>query len=159
MIRAALLLLVGLAGGLALARGLSPSHATPTDRQPAPHTTDTTEAPAQIVVRAGRIDEAALRNVVRDVLRDELHNVAPPEPRPSRPVTQGPTAANEAAFAQGGELLEAARARRRWTSDDRVALRQLLPQMTAEQRDDILQTLFPALNRGELTTDFRGVPF
>jgi hypothetical protein len=74
---------------------------------------------------------------------------APPAP---------PSPQSEAAHAQSLELLSAARDRRHWTSEDASALHRLMPQMTQEQCDDILHTLLPALNRGEITADFAGRP-
>jgi hypothetical protein len=106
---------------------------------------------------SGRVDEAALRGVVRDVLREELRSAQPAAaPAPPSPL---PTAASVDAHDKGLELVQSARARRHWTSDDVAAMRHLLPQLTQEQREEVFHTLLPAFNRGEIAVDVHGLPF
>jgi hypothetical protein len=111
-----------------------------------------------VINSGGRVDEAALRSVIRDVLREELRSAqSATEPAPSPRVA--PTAENVTAHDKGLECIRSARARRHWTSDDVATMRELLQQMTQEQRDEVLHTLLPAINRGEIAIDVHGPLF
>ncbi len=95
--------------------------------------------------------------------------VIPAAPRP-RPVTQAPEdaaaapageqgpAADPRAAAAARAVVDAALARGAWTDDDAAALRPHLRTLSAEQRDALLATLFPAVNEGRVRLETSGPP-
>jgi hypothetical protein len=72
-----------------------------------------------------------------------------PEPPP-------PSAQSVAATEQAHRLIEAATTARRWSERDREQLRVLFPQLTNEQRQEILTSLLPAVNRGDIKVETTG---
>jgi hypothetical protein len=104
-------------------------------------------------------DVGALRREIRDVLRQELRQFVAEGPHSDQPaaasvITRAQSDAHERALA----LLETASAQRRWSNEDAQALRQLMPEMTDEYRQDVLHRLVPALNSGKIASDAR-LPF
>jgi hypothetical protein len=105
--------------------------------------------------RAEGVDMAALRVEVRAALRDELAarpaSAAPaPAAAAEPPPPAGPSPEQLAAHDRALALIAAARPTGRWDDDDVAQMRQLLAQLDPEQRDDVLHTLLPAINDGEL---------
>jgi hypothetical protein len=104
-------------------------------------------APAAPVV--ARVDVAALRAEIRAAVREERPAAAAPaEPTPHPVAAADPAAADDAR-----RIVTAARAARRWTQTDVLALRAVMPRLAPDEREEILSTLFPALNSGELRPD------
>jgi hypothetical protein len=106
----------------------------------------------------------ALRADLRTLLREELAQegrLAPVTPdagsAPSEPAP--PSAEALDAEQQANGIVETALARRTWTSEDALALRLLLGQVTAAQREDLLRTLVPAMNDGRVKNLASGAPF
>ena len=104
----------------------------------------------------------AIRRAVRDEVnaaiaeRDAEHSAEePPAADESTPETPG----NLAAAASAQALVEAARRSRRWKREDAASLRSAIAKMNAAQRDEILSTLIPAVNRGEIKPDYPGFLF
>jgi hypothetical protein len=158
----ALLLFVlatGIGIGVVLTRGSATAvTGAQASRAAAERPVETFGAHPVVINAGGRVDEAGLRGVIRDVLRDELKGARADEAR-SATASPAPTVENIAAHDKGLQLIASARARGDWTHEDAQALRQQMPQMTQEERDEVLHTLLPALNRGELKIDFRDMPF
>lgn len=99
-------------------------------------------------------DVGALRQEIREVLRQELRQFLAEgahsaQPDPVAAVSPAQTEAHQRALA----LLDTASGRRHWSNDDARALRQLMPAMTGEQRQEVLHRLLPAINGGELVSD------
>jgi hypothetical protein len=109
---------------------------------------------------AAAFDSPALRREIRQMLQEELRafastgaGSASPAAKPEPPP---PSAESVAATEQAHRLLEAAATARRWTDRDREQLRVLLPQLTNEQRQEILTSLIPAVNRGDIKVETTG---
>jgi hypothetical protein len=97
-----------------------------------------------------------LRAAIRDVMREERKDERAESPLAKAPET---TRESRAAHDRAIEILDAARGAKRWSANDVTALRGLMPQMTAEQREEVFHTLLPALNSGELVPEMPGMPF
>lgn len=111
-------------------------------------------ANAPVIVAGSRgLSEDELRRVVREELAagSSAHPAAAPAP--------AARAADPAVLETGMQRVTAAIARRLWTHDDAIALGHTLEAATSEQRTEILHTLIPALNRGEIKLNYRGEPF
>jgi hypothetical protein len=117
-----------------------------------------------LVVQAGtaRLDPPT-QEAIRDMLRaeisaalDEREAQADDAKRAAADVP--PTAEQIAAADTGRAIITAAIQAGHWTRADADALRAQLANATRSQGEELLSTLFPALNRGELTPDFAGPP-
>jgi hypothetical protein len=140
---------VALVTGMVLegARGGTPPSAAPAAATPA----------REVVVERGAAptaDIAALRAEVR-AMRQAL------EARPGEPVAQAQAQAS-APEAPPSDPIVAARARQivaagqtahRWTRDDVAALHGVFPLISRDEQEEILTTLIPALNSGEIHLD------
>ena len=110
-----------------------------------------------------RAERAELRRVVAEECRRSVTTVvaavAPtrPEPEPE-PEPAAPTREQQEAFGQAQTLLASALSAGQWTETDVGAMRDLMPGLSADQREAITSTLFPALNEGRLHTDILGMP-
>lgn len=96
----------------------------------------------------------AITAMVRETLRTELARTAAPAVKEAPP----PTPENLEAFQAGERLIQRALQGRTWTQLHREDFQRLLAQMTEEQRERALQTLLPAINRGDLQPDGAGPP-
>lgn len=105
---------------------------------------------------------------VRRVIRDELSALpAPSAPAASGEVRPGddaaatailsPAAAN--ALQAAHERIDRALAAGEWTQGDAAALAAALDVLPTTQQAELLQTLVPALNRGEVRLAYRGALF
>ena len=106
----------------------------------------------------------ALRADLRNILREELAQAGRLGPvtsdagsKPSEPEPPSPDALDAELRAHG--LIDAALARRTWTKEDAFAMRSLLGQVTAAQREDLLVKLIPAMNDGRVKNLVPGAPF
>jgi hypothetical protein len=99
-------------------------------------------------VAAPAIPAESIRSAVRDALREERHEACAPAPAPPPPPP--PPEPDPAALDSGRALVSAALAARRWGPDETADLRALLPQLSDAQRAELLRTLLPAVNRGEI---------
>jgi hypothetical protein len=115
--------------------------------------------PLVVTTSGGGIDTAALRQLVREAVREELNHAEPGAHEPTAEPPAPPSTDSEEARDKGLELVRAAHGTGRWTNGNVAELRKLLPSMTEAQRQEIFQTLLPALNRGELARDFTDSPF
>ncbi|MFP2957148.1 hypothetical protein ACLEPN_04745 [Myxococcus sp. 1LA] len=64
-----------------------------------------------------------------------------------------------AAFSQGRRLVEDAVAVARWSEPQRQELRSLLPQLTPDQREEVIRTLLVSINSGKMKVELVGAPF
>jgi hypothetical protein len=105
-----------------------------------------------------------LRADIRRVLREELQLARVPEPLQPRVVAE-PTAPSpatpeaQAAAGQGRRIVQDALAARRWREQDVLAIRQVLPQISADDRDAMLRELIPAINNGRVALETVGEIF
>jgi hypothetical protein len=106
---------------------------------------------------AAALDSPALRaeigRIVRDALRDGMQPAAPPPAH----VEASPEVLE--ALTSGQELVRGALEAKVWTEAESRDLKTIFTRVGPEQRDEILATLLPALNRGDLKPDFVGPPF
>jgi hypothetical protein len=112
------------------------------------------------------ISEAAIRAAVAEAVREELRAQTRTGARPAT-VTPAEPAIREARIApESVEALESSRvlvsgaiAAHRWGPEEAAELRGQLGLLTELQRDEILHTLMPAINRGELQVSTTGALF
>jgi len=94
-------------------------------------------------------DESELRAMIRDELaRAPAVRAAPPEPEPS--------AQAQAAFETARSLVASRIDAGSWREADRDALRSAIATLSHDQFEQIMSSLFPALNDGRLKLTFRG---
>ena|SRR5215510_846334 len=126
--------------------------------QPQPPAAVVREHAARSPVVADRgLSEAELRRVVKEELAASGLDQGGRSAR--EPVQPAPPSANPAAFDQGMRRVNQAIAQRQWTPDDAAALDHTLETASPEQRAEILHTLIPALNRGDIKLTYRGALF
>jgi hypothetical protein len=134
-------------------------------------------APPMTATRAGSPDlrpamrasvDPELRDAIRDVVRGELKAALAEHDAVLVQHAQAAAAAADepdpggderAAVARGHALVDAASASGRWTRNDVDALSDAMVRMTRAERDEILSTLIPSINRGEIKPDFAGPLF
>jgi hypothetical protein len=105
------------------------------------------------------LGSAALRGDIRRILREELQLARQPEPVQAAmaPATPPPESAEAMAAAeQGHHIVDGALAAQRWRDQDVVAIRQILPQLSADDRDALLKQLMPAINTGRVKLETVG---
>jgi hypothetical protein len=98
-------------------------------------------------------DRSVSEETLRRIVREELAARSAVQPSTQRPA---PPAPNPAAFDEGMQLVQHAIAERRWTPEDATALDHVLDAASPEQSAEILRTLVPAINRGEIKLPHRG---
>ena len=127
-------------------------------------------APALCAHVPGALDEAALRAAVRAELANLPRQTLPPAPAPAPPpAAEAARAPDPAApphpdaaraLADGHQLIADALGRRRWSADDRAALRVLLTEVDRQDGAELLGELVPAINDGRLeVATGGGAPF
>jgi hypothetical protein len=100
------------------------------------------------------LDEIAkLRAELRLVRRAAVSSEAEPGPEAA-----GPTPEQVAAGAEARRIIDDALRAGRWSQDDVRAFQLHRPFLTAAELDELVQTLFVALNDGRLKADFHGTP-
>src|SRR5262249_2479099 len=110
---------------------------------------------------APALDGAQLASLIRGVVREEMGRVQPAATavQEKEPVRAEPSVEQVEAHERGQDLVAAAQRTGHWTSEDRHQLRALMSQLSATDRDDLLHTLIPAINRQEVKVDLVGPPF
>lgn len=111
------------------------------------------------------VDGAQLASLVRTVVREEMARapaapvaaVAVEKERPPTPVE--PTAEQLEAHERGQSIVSAAQRVGRWSNQDRDQLRQVFQEVNENERDELLRSLLPAINRQEIKVDVQGPPF
>jgi hypothetical protein len=134
--------------------------------RPAPvetaRTTASREPPAEI---STSLDRAQLASMIRSIVRDEVGRATPPAPQPATtdearaPAPPEPTAEQVEAHDRGQSVIASAQRAGHWSEDDRRQFREVLRQVNGAERDELLHTLLPAINRQELKVDTFGPPF
>jgi hypothetical protein len=125
---------------------------------------DTRPAPLRVVTAVSpqvTFDAAAEREALRAIIREELRAAKAPEGPAAvePPRAEAPPPESTAAYASSTRLVSTALSARSWSDRDVQELHQLLPQLSQAQREVLLHTLVPALNRGDLKVAFSGRPF
>lgn len=103
-------------------------------------------------------DATALRAELaqlREALGQKPGGTQPPPPGPA----PEPPPQAIAAQRQGHQLIEAATRSGQWREEDAQALRQLLIDMNAAQRQEVMQRLIVQLNSGTVKAQTQGPPF
>lgn len=108
----------------------------------------------QVAARS-HLDQEALREAIRGVLRDELRTAQQVQEleAPDEEEDDEAAAAQRVAYERGVAVLDSALAAQRWRDEDRRDLRRAMDAMSDAQREQILARLFTALNRRELRPD------
>jgi len=107
------------------------------------------------------VDTSRLSAELAQVLRDELARApltARPAPTPA-PAPVEPTPQATRAHQQARQLLDDAARARRWTTEDALAFRRALVDMTPAQRDEAIRWLVTAINSQSLDVQTQGSPF
>ncbi len=102
---------------------------------------------------------AAVRDEIRSVLTEQRETGRESDATGETAPTDEPSPDNLAAAERGLAVIETARRAGRWRSEDASALRAVMQAVTDEQRVELLAEIIPAINRGEVTPDFRGPIF
>jgi hypothetical protein len=100
-----------------------------------------------IVERGASLDLDAVRAIVREELAQQAAPVTVVERE--QPIDPDRLARAKTALGEG-------MADGRWTNDDRDRLRPMLARMSRTELEEILRTLFPALNTGKLRPETDG---
>ncbi len=66
---------------------------------------------------------------------------------------------NAEAYGAARNTVDAGVASGCWSEQDAADLRDSLPHLTMKQQEELLSTLIPAMNRGEIEVEFDGFPF
>jgi len=126
-------------------------------------------APSPAVVRTqSPLDGDALQADLRRAVREELRSAraellaeirsaretgaATPAPAEA-PAAVPEVTTDEPASTSARALIARAASARRWGEDEAHELRRLIPRLTLQQRDEVLATLIPAINRGDIALD------
>jgi hypothetical protein len=106
-------------------------------------------------------DASVLRQEIAQILRDELRELrgAAGDGGDSLRAEILNAPENIEAYAQAREVVQVALSAGRWTDEDVHLLRQTFASLTDEQQQEMLQTLIPAMNRGEVAVETSGPPF
>jgi hypothetical protein len=157
---------VAIAGGGAFLLGrttapaIAPSAAASAAR-PAPTATLPARPSAPLLPAGGGRLDPATQETIRAMLRGEIEAALDERAAAAGEAASAAEAPSEAAFEateRGHAVIRAALETGKWTREDAAALRAQLIAATPAQREELLSTLFPLLNRGELVSDFRGPP-
>lgn len=147
---------------LALGLGFTAARVTQPSPPPSPppaHTGAPRPQEHRAQTRAS-LDSAALREIIRETLRQERAERGELERGPevgedadvaaaAAPIER-PTIARDEAYDRGASILEAARTARQWRASDRHAMLGALAATSIPQREQLISRLFTMLNRGEL---------
>lgn len=134
-----------------LTQTLHATQANPAPSEPTRETASPTESPRR------------LAHLIRKEIRQAMANESPDNRRAREEaevvaqVLASPE--NRAAYASATQVVAGAVATRRWTEEDKVAFRAAFSHLTNEQRAELMRTLAPAINRGELQVEIRGPLF
>lgn len=155
---AALLLGVGGAGGYLLSPRAAPT--------PAPSQGRSDAAPARPAAAASPgLTEADVRRVIRDELAALPAPSAPAgasgEAKPDGDDAPAPplSPAAESALLTARDRIDRALVAKVWTQSDAATLTAALEILPPAQRDELLHTLVPAFNRGEIRLAYQGPLF
>ena len=105
-------------------------------------------APARAAASSLPRDE--LTRAVRDAIQAEKAAAALAAAPPAKPA---PTPENVEAYRAGQGLVQRALETKVWTESQRDELQGLLAQMSEDQRQSLMRTLLPAINRGDVVPD------
>jgi hypothetical protein len=158
-------LLVTVAGtGFVVGRKTAPDR--PPAASPGPASTSWVASAAHVsALLDGDQERGACRAEVR-ALRADLRSLCPGSgaaavaqagaATPAEPAA--PSAEQLQTLERGRTLVHMAQQQRRWRASERDALRQLLPALAGDQRDELIDSLFAAVNRGEVRVETEGPP-
>jgi hypothetical protein len=102
---------------------------------------------------------AAVRDEIRSVLTEQREAGQDSNSTEETAPADEPSPDSLAATERGLAVIGTARRAGRWRSEDASALRAVMQAVTDDQRKELLAELIPAINRGEVTPDFRGPIF
>ena len=107
------------------------------------------------------------RQDLAQIIRDEVRQaVAQESPEAQRAREEALAEAkilnspeNHAAYQSASSVVTTAVAAKRWTEEDKETFRSAFGQLTNDQRMDLMNTLAPAINRGEIKVEVTGPLF
>ena len=127
-------------------------------------TKDMRSEPTQVAVQAN--DDAsrqALARIIRDEVRQAVADASPEAQRAREEalaeaeVLASPE--NRAAYQSATDVVQAAVAAKRWTEEDKEDFREAFGLLTNDQRMELMNTLAPAINNGEVKVEVTGPLF
>lgn len=161
------LLVAGLAGGLAISKLGQSERVTYVASASAPELPTTATQPARGPSQSGEpaLDQGALRRVVREELTQALAN-SPAPAQPAAPAkldepdpSPAPSQATIERFDSARVDVEQGIRRGAWTASDREKLQSVLGDLTPEMREALLRPLVVAANEGRLKVETQGPLF
>jgi hypothetical protein len=123
-------------------------------------------SPEPTCVTASANDDAsrqALAQLIRDELRHAVANASPEAQRAreealaNAEILNSPE--NRAAYQSASDVVNTAVAAKRWTEEDKETFRDAFGLLTNDQRMELMNTLAPAINGGEIKVEVTGPLF
>jgi hypothetical protein len=109
------------------------------------------------------VSRQAIAQIIREELRQALVDATPESQRVKAEeiaIAQALNSPeNRAAYQDVSDIVRAALAAGRWTDDDARTFREAFVHLTNDQRMEVMQTLAPAINRGEIVVETSGPLF
>lgn len=136
----------------------------PVAAPPVPSVPSPSCPPAPTAVVPEGVDTQALQAAIRQIVREELQASRQAESRqaslpPRAAAPPAPSAESYEAMQKTQGLVHNAISTRYWGAEQAAAMSELLPKLTAEQRDEVFKELIPALNNGDIEMAVQGMPF
>lgn len=128
-------------------------------------TKDARPEPTRVAVPANNEEsrQAALAKIIREEVRLAVAEASPEAQRAREEaiaeaqVLDSPE--NEAAYQSASDVVTTAVAAKRWTEEDKEIFRSAFGLLTNDQRMELMNTLAPAINNGEVTVEVTGPLF
>lgn len=131
------------------------------------HGSQTKNARSEPTRVAAHASDENSRQALAQLIRDEIRRAvaeASPEARRTREealanaeVLNSPE--NHVAYQSASDVVHAAVATKRWTEEDKETFRDAFLRLTNDQREELMDILAPAINRGEITAEVNGPLF
>src|SRR5262245_16607447 len=130
----------------------------------AKQTQDARPEPTRVAVQANTEESRqALAQVIRQEVRQALADASPEAQRAREEAIANAkilnTPENRAAYQSASSVVQTAVAAKRWTVEDKETFRAVFEQLTNDQRMELMNTLAPAINRGEVKVEVMGPLF
>lgn len=128
---------------------------------------DSKDALPEPTCAAAQANEDVPRQAIAQIIREELQ-LALTKGSPEREQARAQEIAiaqalnspeNRAAYQSASAVVHTALAAGRWTDEDGRTFRDIFPQLTNDQRMEVMQMLTPAINRGEIIVETSGPLF
>jgi Arc/MetJ-type ribon-helix-helix transcriptional regulator len=124
-------------------------------------------APLEATCAPSQVNADVPRQALAQIIREELQ-LALTKGSPERDQARAQDIAiaqalnspeNREAYQSASDVVHAALAAGRWTEEDKRTFHDAFVQLTNDQRMEVMQTLAPAINRGEIAVETSGPLF